>query len=214
MKDSISNIFDFLKQAEKLKTELRHSWTSDTKRVESVAEHTWMMLLMALVLMDKVEIKLDEPKVLKMIIIHDLVEVLAGDIPSHEISKRQDGKQINEREALKAMTSKLEKETANEIIQLWEEFEARETPEAKFAYALDKFECLFQHDVTDIKTWDEGDFRYTFVDKQDTPFDYDSFMRMLKDKLDDWTYKKIKEAGFLSRIPKENLKRYKKRNKT
>ena len=212
MKNEISDILEFFKLAERLKTELRHSWTSDISRQESVAEHTWMMLMMALILMDKVGVNLDKLKALKMIIIHDLVEVLAGDVPSHELSKRQDAKQDNERQALQKMTAMLDEQISGEILRLWEEFEAKETPEAKFALALDKFDCLFQHNVTDIKTWDEGDFRYTFIDEQDTPFDFDNFMRKLKDKLDDWTYQKIKKAGFVSRIPKENLKRYQSRD--
>lgn len=213
MKSQISNIFDFFRLAEKLKTEIRHSWTSNTERQESVAEHTWMMLLMAFILMDKVGVKLDKFRVLRMIISHDLVEVLARDVPSHELSERQDHKEDKERKAICDMTSMLDKKIANEIVALWEEFEVRKTPEAKFAYALDKFECLFQHDIADIKTWDEGDFRYTFVDKQDTPFDFNKFMRELKDRLDDWTYKKVEEAGFLERIPDKNLERYKNRGR-
>ena len=94
---------------------------------------------------------------------------------------------------------------------MWEEFELKKTLESKFAYAMDKFECLFQHNIADIKTWDEGDYRYTFIDKQDTPFDYDDFMRQLKNTLDNWTYTKVKRAGTLERVPKENLERYQKR---
>lgn len=146
MNNELSSLFAFFKLAERLKTELRHSWTTDSSRQESVAEHTWMVLLF--------------------------------------------------------------KKTASDIFQLWEEYELKESPEAKFAYALDKFECLFQHDLADIETWDEADYRYTFIDKQDRPFDFDRFVRTLKDELDDWTYQKVEKAGFVSSIPKKNLKRY------
>lgn len=210
-KKELQNIFDFFKLAENLKTELRHSWTSNSERRESVAEHTWMALLVALTLIDKVEKELDSNKVFRMLIIHDLVEVFAKDIPSHEISQRQDEKQDNEREALKKIVTTLSSKEAENIVNLWEEFEARETDEAKFSYALDKFECLLQHNIADIKTWDEGDFRYTFIERQDTPFNYNSFMRKLKDNLDDWTYDKIKEAEAIDKIPEENLIRYRNR---
>jgi putative hydrolase of HD superfamily len=213
MEEKIKTVFEFFKLAEKLKVELRHSYTSNIDRRESTAEHSWMLLLMAIVLMDKVKEKIDKLKVLKMLIIHDLAEVLVGDIPSHEVSLRQDKKQISEAKAMKTMTKNLEPRLGSEIVDLWEEFEAKSTREAKFAYAMDKFECLFQHNVADIKTWDEADYRYTFIDKQDIPFDYDDFMRLLKNNLDDWTYSKVKTAGTLKRVPEENLKRYQKRKR-
>ena len=213
MNEEIQKLLKFYKQAERLKAELRHSWTSNSDRKESVAEHVWMTLLVALTLMDKVEKKIGKLKVLKMLIIHDLGEAVVGDIPSHEISQRQDTKQMTESEGIREIVKSLSSETSNEIIALWEEFEAKETLEAKFAYALDKFECLLEHDISDIKTWDEGDYRYTFVEKQDTPFDYDQFMRELKDALDNWTFQKIEEAGFLDRIPSKNLDRYMNRKK-
>ncbi|MFA5828145.1 MAG: HD domain-containing protein [Candidatus Shapirobacteria bacterium] len=211
MQGEIKKFFEFYKLAEKLKTELRHSWTSNSDRRESVAEHIWMTLLVALTLMDKVKKKVDKLRVLKMLIIHDLGEAIVGDIPSHEISQRQDAKPITESEGIREIVKNLSPETSSEIIALWEEFEAKQTLEAKFAYALDKLECLLQHDIADIKTWDEGDYRYTFVEKQDTPFDYDTFMRALKDTLDDWTFRKAEEAGVSDRIPSENLERYKSR---
>jgi len=213
MNEEIQKLLKFYKQAERLKAELRHSWTSNSDRKESVAEHVWMTLLVALTLMDKVEKKIGKLKVLKMLIIHDLGEAVVGDIPSHEISQRQDTKQMTESEGIREIVKSLSSETSNEIIALWEEFEAKDTLEAKFAYALDKFECLLEHDISDIKTWDEGDYRYTFVEKQDTPFDYDQFMRELKDALDNWTFQKIEEAGFLDRIPSKNLDRYMNRKK-
>jgi len=213
MNEEIQKLLKFYKQAERLKAELRHSWTSNSDRKESVTEHVWMTLLVALTLMDKVEKKIGKLKVLKMLIIHDLGEAVVGDIPSHEISQRQDTKQMTESEGIREIVKSLSSETSNEIIALWEEFEAKDTLEAKFAYALDKFECLLEHDISDIKTWDEGDYRYTFVEKQDTPFDYDQFMRELKDALDNWTFQKIEEAGFLDRIPSKNLDRYMNRKK-
>ena len=70
----------------------------------------------------------------------------------------------------------------------------------------------FQHDIADIKTWDDNDYRYTFIDKQDIPFDYDKFMRVLKNSVDKWTYSKVEKARTLNKIPKENIERYRKNN--
>lgn len=101
MNEEIQKLLKFYKQAERLKAELRHSWTSNSDRKESVTEHVWMTLLVALTLMDKVEKKIGKLKVLKMLIIHDLGEAVVGDIPSHEISQRQDTKQMTESEGNK-----------------------------------------------------------------------------------------------------------------
>ncbi len=203
-----AGFFEFIKNAEKLKTELRHSWTSSNTRQESVAEHTWMTSLIAVLLMDKTGINLDPLKVLKMIIIHDLVEVFAGDIPSHELSSRQETKQQNERTSLQKLLLPLSTKTSTEISALWEEFELCETNEAKFARSLDKFECLVQHYIVDISTWDEGDYRYTFIDKQDTCFNFDPFMRHLKNELDRKTHSKLEKAGTVENVPMENLELY------
>ncbi|RJR25258.1 HD domain-containing protein [Candidatus Microgenomates bacterium] len=210
MKEELfKNLFEFFKAAEKLKAEIRHGHTSNVKRKESVAEHCWLSSLVAMVLMDKLKVKLDEIKVLKMVIIHDLGEAIAGDIPSHEISERQKNKHITEKEGLKKIAKILKGKRGGEIVKLWEEFEEKKTPEACFVDAIDKFECIFQHLLAGVETWDEADFRYAFVDKQDMPFDFNGFMRDLKDYLDKVTYSELKKSGKLLKVPKENLERLK-----
>ena len=72
MNNKITGIIKFIKKAEKLKTELRHSWTSEVNRQESVAEHTWSSCLLAMILFDEISIKVNQLRVLKMIIVHDL----------------------------------------------------------------------------------------------------------------------------------------------
>ncbi|OGK46782.1 hypothetical protein A3A93_04015 [Candidatus Roizmanbacteria bacterium RIFCSPLOWO2_01_FULL_38_12] len=213
MDEEITRLFEFFKTVEKLKTELRHSWTSDASRRESVAEHTWMLSLMTMLLSNKPGVKIDQLKAIKMAITHDLVETIARDVPSHEISDRQDKKRENEQKAIETLKESLGGDLGQEILSLWTEFEGRQTNEAKFVHALDKFECLFEHNLADISTWDEGDYRYTFVEVQDTPFDFDSFMRRLKDRLDEWTNDKLTKAGTLSKVPEENLTRYTKRDR-
>ena len=74
-KDAVA-LLSFIKAAEKLKVELRHSYTSSIDRKESVAEHSWMLGLMAMLFFDFVDLKVDKLKVMKMVIIHDLAELL------------------------------------------------------------------------------------------------------------------------------------------
>ena len=209
MEDQIKNLIDFHKKAEKLKTTTRHSWLTDSARQESVAEHSWMLCLLALLLADKIETKVDLLKVLKMLIIHDLAEVVTGDIPSHEVSTRQENKYESEKKAFKGLVDSLPKEKANEIVALWEEFEKKETPEAKFGNSLDKVEAVMQHNLSDISTWDQGDFNVHPYYK-DRYFDFDSFMRAFKDVVDDQSMKKILGAKAEDRIDVKHLERYRK----
>lgn len=151
---TLREILHFLHRAERLKNELRHSYTSEGRR-ESVAEHTWRMALMAVLLVPKLDKKVNFEKLLKMIVIHDIVEIDAGDTPvplmmQHAGMKEE--KERREREAIAAVRSALG-ETGAEIEALWNEFEACETAEARIAYALDKLEVQVQHNEADFATW-------------------------------------------------------------
>jgi len=152
-------IHEFLHVIEGLKKLLRHSWLSDGRR-ESVAEHTWRMAIMALVLADQLDFKVDLAKVLKMVLIHDLGEVYAGD--AWAFNKQPGDKYSNELAGYKKLTKNLPKKVGTEIIELWTEFEARETNEAKFAVALDKLEVLIQHNEADLATWAEKEFDFNY----------------------------------------------------
>ncbi len=103
----IEQIISFLKACEKLKTIMRKSWTSDNSRRESVAEHSWMMCLLALTLFDQLDTKIDQLKVLKMITIHDLVEVFAGDIAVWEKTESPEFYFEQEKESLIKLLSHL-----------------------------------------------------------------------------------------------------------
>lgn len=209
MERLIKNLIAFHKKAERLKTTTRHSWLTDSKRQESVAEHTWMLCLLAIILFDKIETKVDLLKILKMLIIHDLAESVAGDIPSWEVSERQNNKYQLEKRALKTLVKDLPKNNAQEIIFLWEEFEKRKTPESQFANSLDKVEAVMQHNLVDIKTWEQGDFNHHPY-YRDEFFNFDSFMRAFKDVVDIQSMKKIIKAKVEHRIDKKHLERYKK----
>lgn len=207
---NIQQLLQFISFAEKLKTELRHSYTSDSSRKESVAEHTWMMSLLAILLQREISLKVDMEKVLKMIIVHDLVEVFAGDIPAFEKSERATAKQKNEIMAIDKLMSYLPNiDLASELRALWTEFETGETNEAKFAQSLDKLEVLIQHNIANIKTFEQGDFDLNPYYKNDK-FDFDSFMRAFKDQVDVDTMTKIENAGLLHKVSKPHQERWKK----
>jgi putative hydrolase of HD superfamily len=212
MQELIISFIDFYNKAEKLKTTTRHSWLTDSSRQESTAEHSWMLCLLAMLLSDKLDTKVDLLKVLKMVIIHDLAESVTGDIPSHEISVRQKNKYESEKKSFEGLTASLPKEKAAEIIALWEEFEKKETPEAKFANSLDKIEAVMQHNLSDISTWDQGDFNVHPYYKN-TYFNFDSFMRSFKDAVDDQSMKKIITAKAEARIDGFHLEKYHKNRK-
>ena len=208
-KKEIKKLVDFYKKAEKLKVTTRHSWLSDLFRQESVAEHSWMLCLLAILLSDKLNKKVDLLRVIKMVTIHDLAESVTGDIPSHEISLRQKNKHKNEKKVLKNLVASLPKEKASEILALWDEFNQNKTREAKFANSLDKVEAVMQHNLH-IKKWDQGDFDITPYYK-DFYFDFDPFMRIFKDEVNDQLIKNIIKEKVEHRMDKKHLERYKNR---
>src|SRR5690606_28104750 len=115
----------------------------DINRQESVAEHTWMMSILAILFFSEMNFKVDQLKVMKMIAIHDLAEAIVGDIPSFEISKRQDEKYENELKAMKKIVKALgDSQSAKEIMELWLELEEGKTNEAKFLHSIDKAEVV------------------------------------------------------------------------
>jgi putative hydrolase of HD superfamily len=144
-------LLDFLHLAENLKNELRHSETSKGRK-ESVAEHSWRTVLIAVLLKNHLNRNLDWERLLSMIVVHDLAEARTGDTPIFEIEAREQKKQ-KERVAMVELHRMLPKRTGTWIFELWQEFEANETSEAKIANALDKLEAQVQHNEADLKSW-------------------------------------------------------------
>jgi len=210
-KKEIKKLIDFYKKAEKLKTTTRHSWLSNPKRQESVAEHSWMLGLLAIILSNKLDKKINLLKVLKMLTIHDLAESITGDIPAHEISKRntKENKHKTEKKALKIILSGLPKPNIKELTNLWEEMEKKETLEAKFAQSLDKLEAVMQHHLVDISTWDQGDYDASPYHKEEYS-DFDPFMKLLREAISVQGMEKIIKAKTTHRLDPKHLERYKK----
>lgn len=156
----LAGILDFLRQAERLKNVTRSAYTSKGRR-ESVAEHTWRLCLMAMLLARSFP-EVELARLVKMCIVHDLGEALNGDIPAPEQARAAaEGhapKAADERRDLLALVEPLPEPLRNEVVELWEEYEAAATPEARLAKALDKLETILQHTQGD----NPPDFDYRF----------------------------------------------------
>jgi len=143
----LEGILDFLRRAERLKNVTRSAYTSQGRR-ESVAEHTWRLCLMAMLLGESFP-GVDFARLAKMCIVHDLGEALNGDIPAPEqaraVAEGKPAKADDERRDLLALVDPLPEPLRGEIVELWDEYEAAATPEARLAKALDKLETILQH---------------------------------------------------------------------
>jgi putative hydrolases of HD superfamily len=171
---AVGTILDFLKLSEGLKRELRHSWLSDGRR-ESVAEHSWQMALMAILVHPHLDEPVDLGRTLEMIVVHDLVEALVGDVPYFDTSERKRLKQAREARAIEEIRERLGPPTGERIRELFLEFEARQTAEARFAGALDNLEVQIQHNLADFSTWTDAEYALIY-DKIERPCAYDPFL--------------------------------------
>jgi len=154
-------VLDFLRAAERLKSTTRTGYTSAGQQ-ESVAEHTWRLCLMALVLRPAFP-EIDFAKLVKICIIHDLGEAIHGDVSAPEQARRAAagtlaGKAEQERRDLLELLGPLPVAVRDEITALWDEYEAAESPEAKLAKGLDKLETIMQHN----QGLNPADFDYRF----------------------------------------------------
>ncbi len=135
----------FLREIEKLKTVTRANRTLDGRQ-ENSAEHSWHVALMALVLAEHAEGNIDVLKVVKMLLIHDLVEIEAGD--TWLFAEDQRDKAANEERAAVTLYATLPAHQQQEYLLFWREFEARSTAEAQFAAAIDGIQPLLNHLLT------------------------------------------------------------------
>jgi putative hydrolase of HD superfamily len=170
-------VLDFLRLAERLKCELRHSWLSSGRR-ESVAEHTWQMALMALVTHRHLEHPVAIDRVLKMVLVHDLVEAEVGDVPFFATGLPKARKTVLEQQAISKIRGMLDPATGGEIYDLFQEYEALQSLEAKFAKALDNLEVQIQHNFADLKTWEEVEYGLVYT-KMDRFCVHDRYLREL-----------------------------------
>lgn len=146
---------DFILELEKLKGVLRKTKPVGQERFENSAEHSWQTTLTALILLDEADADIDVLKVLKMLLIHDVVEIDAGDVFVYDTSARAE---IAEQEAAAAerIFGMLPQPMGDELLALWHEFEGRQTPESKFAKAVDRVNPVIQNLTSDGQSWVEN----------------------------------------------------------
>jgi putative hydrolase of HD superfamily len=143
----------FLKEIDKIKGIFRRTRLLDDSRYENDAEHAWHLAVMAVILAEHADAgRIDIPKVVKIVLIHDIVEIDADDTFLYDSSLREE-KRESEARAAERIFGLLPDEQYTELRALWDEFEARETPEAKFAASLDRFEPCLQNAATKGHAW-------------------------------------------------------------
>ena len=146
---------EFIVEIDKLKHVFRQTILIDKSRRENDAEHSWHLAVMAILLKEYAIAEVDLEKVLKMVLIHDLVEIDAGDTFCYD-EKANENKLDREVLAADRLFFILPQDQAKEIRELWDEFEACETPNAQFAAALDRLQPLIHNYNTDGHTWKSG----------------------------------------------------------
>ncbi|MBQ8996186.1 MAG: HD domain-containing protein [Oscillospiraceae bacterium] len=179
-----------LKQAGILKLTKRHCFLMDD-RWESVAEHSWRLALMAMLLAEEPEFSdLDTNKVIKMCLIHDLGESFTGDIPAF---LKSDSQSDIEDSLLLRWVSSFPEPQRTSWTDLLNEMNALETPEAKLYKALDKMEALISHDESDISTWLplEYDLQLEYGQKE---MAFSPKLVEIRSEIDAWTRRKIEES--------------------
>ncbi len=181
---------DILTVAEKLKSRTRHCYTSEGRH-ESVAEHSWRIALMAMLMSGEEEFQnVDMNKVIRMCLIHDLGEIFTGDIPTF---LKKDEDETVEADLYRKWVDGFPEAQRIAFTELLAEMEALETTEAKTYKALDKIEAIIQHNESDISTWLplEYDLQRTYGREQ---MEFSPFMKMLRAEVDRWTEEKIAAA--------------------
>jgi 5'-deoxynucleotidase YfbR-like HD superfamily hydrolase len=195
MEKQITAILKVLALAERLKFELRHSYTS-SGRQESVAEHTWRMSLMAVLIEPLLKQKIDMVRLLKMIILHDLVEAEARDVSALDVLRNPEiklDKIEKEKQAIENLRLTLENTNGQEIFDLFYEFEEKQTYEAKVANALDKLEVQLQHNHADFSTWEEIEYDMSYM--MDKHVLFDPILLELKNQIEKEAEDKMQSNG-------------------
>ncbi len=160
--DKLAKQIDFIKEIDKVKYIQRKTKLFNSDRNENDAEHSWHLALMALVLAEHSNEQIDILKVIKMVLIHDIVEIDAGDTFIYD-SQKNHSNTDEERLAAQRIFGLLPQEQRDELIAIWEEFEAGESSEAKFARSMDRLEPLLQNTSNKGGTWNEFGVNYDKV---------------------------------------------------
>ncbi len=160
--DKLLNQIEFIKEIDKIKYIQRRTKLINSDRRENDAEHSWHLAMMTIILAEYANEPIDVLKVVKMVLIHDIVEIDAGDTFIYD-SKKNHCNTENELKAAQRIFGLLPSEQRDELIAIWQEFEAGETPEARFAKSMDRLEPLLQNTSNNGGTWREYQVNYDEV---------------------------------------------------
>jgi putative hydrolases of HD superfamily len=160
--DNLLKQISFIKEIDKLKYIQRKTKLFNSDRPENDAEHSWHLAMMTIVLAEHSDKPIDVLKVLKMVLIHDIVEIDAGDTFIYDSTKNHTNTE-EELIAARRIFGLLPTEQAEEFIAIWKEFEESMTDEAKFAKSMDRFEPLLQNASNNGGTWAEFNVPYQKV---------------------------------------------------
>lgn len=191
---------EFIKEIDKLKYIQRRTRLFNSDRNENDAEHSWHLAMMAVILSKHSNVEIDVLKVVKMVLIHDIVEIDAGDTFLYDTTKNHTNTD-EELLAAKRIFGLLPDAQRDELIAVWEEFEAGETAEAKFAKTMDRLEPLLQNASNQGGTWKEFDVDYQKV--------YDKKSVMKHGSASIWNYAEnlINDSVEKGILKKENIEK-------
>ncbi len=145
---------DFLLEIDKLKTVIRRSRIADSSRLENTAEHSWHLSMVAMVMAERADTAVDLARAVAMLLVHDIVEVDAGDTFAYDTAGHED-KEERERMAADRIFALAPLGVGGELRALWDEYEERATPTAQFAYACDRLQPIMLNAVTGGASWQE-----------------------------------------------------------
>lgn len=153
---------NFIQEIDKMKKIGRQTYLSDTSRKENDAEHSWHLAMMCLILNEYANEEVDLLRTMSMVLIHDIIEIDAGDTYAYdEVGNKT--KREREEKAAERIFRLLPEDQANYIRELWDEFEEARTKEAMFAHTLDKVQPTMLNAATDGKAWKEHEVKLSQI---------------------------------------------------
>lgn len=165
MDERLKKQMEFMLEVDKIKFIRRQTYLSDGERRENDAEHSWHLALMAALLSEHANGEIDIARTMTMVLIHDIVEIDAGDTYAYD-TQGYKTKREREVKAADRIFHLLPGDQAEKMIALWEEFEEAETLEAKFAHALDNTQPIMLNNATDGRSWREHEVKKSQVLKR------------------------------------------------
>lgn len=166
--EKINQLLKFTAEIDKMTAVSRRTMLIDKSRRENDAEHSWHIALMAMLFKDYAPEGCDISRSVQMCIVHDLIEIYAGDTFAYDPAANLD-KADREAKAADKLFNELPQNLGKEFRQLWEEFDAMETPTAKYAAAMDRIQPFLHNTLTDGHTWKEGNPPVEMVNKRIGP---------------------------------------------